>query len=277
MRMALGVSYRGSAYAGWQSQATVPTVQDALEKALSKFVDQPISTLCAGRTDTGVHGLMQVVHFDTHAQRPDASWVRGTNAFLPRDIAVQWARQVPQAFHSRACALRRRYVYVLLQSPVRPSLEAQSVGWVFRKLNHQAMQEAAALLIGEHDFSSFRASACQALTPVKTLYQIQIHRRPARPKYDAQDDTAHQFEACYWRFEFEGNAFLHHMIRNIMGCLLQVGQGLKPPHWMADVLAARSRDAAAPTFAPDGLYFSGPVYGPEWGLPERTPAFDWLP
>ncbi|MBV5293202.1 MAG: tRNA pseudouridine(38-40) synthase TruA [Curvibacter lanceolatus] len=277
MRMALGVSYQGRAYAGWQSQPTVPTVQDALEKALARFVDSPIVTLCAGRTDAGVHGLMQVVHFDTHADRPDFSWVRGVNTFLPSDIAVQWARHVPQSFHSRACALRRRYVYVVLQSPVRPSLEAGAVGWVFRKLDHEAMNKAAQLLVGEHDFSSFRASACQALTPVKTLYHVHIHRRPGRPIDDGSADTRHSFEPCYWRFEFEGNAFLHHMIRNIMGCLLMIGQGLKPPEWMAQVLEARSRDAAAPTFSPDGLYFAGPVYGPQWGLPERTPAYDWLP
>ena len=264
--MALGLSYRGSAYAGWQSQPTVPTVQDALERALSRFVDSPISTLCAGRTDAGVHGLMQVVHFDTHADRPEFSWIRGGNAFLPSDIGIQWARQVPQSFHSRACALRRRYVYIVLESPVRPSLEAGTVGWVFRPLNLTALEAAVQHLIGEHDFSSFRASACQALTPVKTLYQIQISRR-VRPGGSGG----------YWRFEFEGNAFLHHMIRNIMGCLMQIGQGLRPSDWMAEVLAARSRDAAAPTFSPDGLYFAGPVYGPEWGLPEHTVAYDWLP
>ena len=264
MRVALGVSYRGGGYNGWQSQPGGRTVQDALEKGLSAFAAQPIRTLCAGRTDTGVHGINQVVHFDTHADRPDFSWVRGANTFLPSDIAVQWARHVPQSFHSRACALRRRYVYVVLQSPVRPSLEAGAVGWVFRKLDHAAMDKAAQMLVGEHDFSSFRASACQALSPVKTLHRIDIsHRGPAM--------------ARYWRFEFEGNAFLHHMIRNIMGCLVQVGQGLRPADWIKDVVEARSRDAAAPTFAPDGLYFAGPVYGPEWGLPTTTPAFDWLP
>jgi tRNA pseudouridine38-40 synthase len=264
--MALGLSYRGQRYAGWQSQPSVPTLQDALEGALEKFIGTRVGTLCAGRTDAGVHGLMQVVHFDTHVQRPEFSWIRGINRFLPLDMGVQWAKEVPQAFHSRACALRRRYVYVLLESPVRPSLDAGLVGWVFRPLNESSLNEAASHLIGEHDFSSFRASACQALSPIKTLYRIDIKRRR-----QANESRG------YWRFEFEGNAFLHHMIRNIMGCLVMVGQGLKPASWMADVLAARSRDAAAPTFSPDGLYFAGPVYAPQWNLPERTAAYDWLP
>ena len=259
-RWALGVSYLGQAYTGWQSQPSGQAVQDHLEAALARFADAPIGTVCAGRTDAGVHGLMQVVHFDTPVEREPFSWVRGTNRYLPPDIAVQWAQPVPAAFHARASAQARRYTYVLLESPVRPSLEAGRVGWVFRPLDLAAMQAAAAHLIGEHDFSSFRASSCQALSPVKTLHRIDIHRRGA-----------------YWRFDFEGNAFLHHMIRNLMGCLICVGQGQQPPDWMQAVLAARSRDAAAPTFAPDGLYFGGPGYAPQWGLPTTTAAFDWLP
>ena len=261
MRIALGISYHGGAYQGWQSQPGGQTVQDRLEQALAAFSALPtVSTLCAGRTDAGVHGLMQVVHFDTPLQRPDNAWVRGTNRFLPHDIAVQWARPVPDAFHARASAVARRYSYVLLESPVRPSWEHGRVGWVFRPLDLAAMQAAAQHLLGEHDFSSFRAAQCQALSPVKQLQQLAIARRGA-----------------YWRFDFQANAFLHHMIRNHMGCLLAVGQGLRPPDWMAEVLAARRREVAAPTFAPDGLYFLGPVYGPEWGLPERVPGFDALP
>ena len=261
MRIALGVSYLGTAYNGWQSQPDGKTVQDKLELALQRFTDgPPINTLCAGRTDAGVHGLMQVVHFDTDIQRDQNSWVRGTNSYLPPDIAVQWAAEVPDSFHARAAAIARRYVYVLLESPVRPSLEANRVGWVFRPLDEAAMQDAAARLLGEHDFTSFRAAACQALSPVKTVQRIAISRRGA-----------------YWRFEFQANAFLHHMIRNIMGCLVAVGQGLQPPEWISTVLAARSRDAAAPTFSPDGLYFLGPRYDARWGLPERTAAYDWLP
>ena len=260
MRLALGISYNGQAYEGWQSQPSGRTVQDRLEHALTQFAAEPLTTVCAGRTDAGVHGLMQVVHFDTAVDREEFSWVRGTNRFLPPDIAVQWAKPVPDAFHSRACATARRYAYVVLESPVRPSVDAGRVGWVFRPLDPAAMREAASLLVGQHDFTSFRASACQAKSPIKTISRAEISRRGA-----------------YWRFEFEADAFLHHMIRNIMGCLLQVGQGHQEPQWMGQVLAARDRDAAAPTFSPDGLYFLGPVYGPEWNLPSRTAAYDWLP
>jgi tRNA pseudouridine38-40 synthase len=260
MRWALGISYHGQAYDGWQSQPSGRTVQDHLEAALARFAAQPVSTVCAGRTDAGVHGLMQVVHFDTDLQREPFSWVRGTNSFLPPDIAVEWAQPVPDAFHSRASAIARRYAYVLLESPVRPSVDAGRVGWVFRPLDEAAMRDAAQRLLGQHDFTSFRASACQARSPVKTLRRAQLTRRGA-----------------YWRFDFEADAFLHHMIRNIMGCLVAVGQGLHPPAWIDTVLAARDRDAAAPTFSPDGLYFLGPVYEPHWGLPDRTPAYDWLP
>lgn len=260
MRLALGISYNGQNYDGWQSQPSGRTVQDHLEAALGQFAAVPLDTVCAGRTDAGVHGLMQVVHLDTDLQRTPYSWIRGTNSFLPPDIAVQWAQPVPDAFHSRASAVSRRYAYVLLESPVRPSVEAGRVGWVFRALDQGAMREAAAHLLGEHDFTSFRASGCQAKTPVKTLHRLHIERRGA-----------------YWRFEFEANAFLHHMIRNIMGCLLVVGQGQQPPSWMREVVRAKSRDAAAPTFSPDGLYFLGPVYEAHWGLPSRTAAYDWLP
>ncbi|UBQ04835.1 tRNA pseudouridine(38-40) synthase TruA [Tepidimonas taiwanensis] len=260
-RIALGVSYLGTAYQGWQSQPGGRTVQDQLERALATFADVPaIATLCAGRTDAGVHGLNQVVHFDAPVERPMNAWVRGTNRYLPTDIAVQWARPVPPTFHARNSARARRYAYVLLESPVRPSLEAGRVGWVFRPLALGPMQQATRHLIGEHDFSSFRAAQCQALSPVKHLYRIDIRRR-----------------GPYWRFDFEANAFLHHMIRNIMGCLIAIGQGLRPPEWMATVRDARSREIAAPTFAPDGLYFLGPVYDEALALPRQTPAFDWLP
>lgn len=258
--MALGVSYAGQAYDGWQSQPSGRTVQDKLESALRAFTQREVGTICAGRTDAGVHGLMQVVHFDTDLMRDPNAWVRGPNSLLPGDIAVQWARAVPDSFHARASAIGRRYAYVLMESPVRPSVERGRVGWVFRPLDEAAMQTAARLLLGEHDFSSFRAAQCQAHTPVKTMRRIEITRRGA-----------------YWRFEFEANAFLHHMIRNLMGCLLAIGRGDRPVDWMAEVLAARNRQVAAPTFSPDGLYFVGPRYEDHWGLPERTAAYDWLP
>ena len=259
-RIALGVSYNGQAYQGWQSQPSGQTVQDRLEAALARFAGHPVSTVCAGRTDAGVHGVMQVVHLDTALRRDTFSWVRGTNTYLPPDIGIQWARTVPRSFHSRASATARRYAYILLESPVRPSLESGRAGWVFRPLDEGRLRDGAERLLGTHDFTSFRASACQALSPVKTMRSITLSRR-----------------GPYWRFEFEADAFLHHMIRNIMGCLVAVGQGLHAPEWIDTVLAARSRDAAAPTFSPDGLYFLGPVYDPQWGLPTRCPAHDWLP
>ncbi|WP_077037712.1 tRNA pseudouridine(38-40) synthase TruA [Pelomonas sp. KK5] len=261
MRVALGVSYRGQGYTGWQSQPHGRTVQDKLEAALSQFADTPIRTMCAGRTDTGVHGLNQVIHFDTEAVREPFSWVRGVNRYLPPDIAIQWSvfPEDPQ-FHARNSAQGRRYAYLVLESAVRPAIEAGAAGWVFRPLDGDAKREAAALLIGEHDFSSFRSAECQAASPVKTLRGIEIHRRGA-----------------YWRFEFDASAFLHHMVRNIMGCLVAVGSGTKPPAWMAEVVAAKSRDAAAPTFMPDGLYFVGPYYDPRHGIPDRVAAMDWLP
>jgi tRNA pseudouridine38-40 synthase len=263
-RLALGVAYRGSAYQGWQSQLSGRTVQDRLEAALASFADTPVGTLCAGRTDAGVHALNQVVHIDAPVERDVFSWVRGTNRYLPADIAVQWCLPVAADFHARNSARGRRYVYVLLESAVRPALEAGHVGWVFRPLDGEAMRAAAAYLIGEHDFSSFRSSECQALSPVKTLRAIGIERRGA-------------VMGGYWRFDVDGSAFLHHMVRNIMGCLVAVGQGVHDAAWMAEVLAAKNRDAAAPTFAPDGLYFAGPYYDAAHGIPERTAAFDWLP
>lgn len=259
--MAMGVSYNGASYEGWQSQPSGRTIQDQLELALSKFTAlNKVSTLCAGRTDAGVHGLMQVVHFDCGVARSDTAWVRGTNRFLPPDIAIQWAQRVPSSFHARASAQSRRYAYVLLESPVRPSVEAKRVGWVFRPLQLDAMRQASAMLLGEHDFSSFRASRCQALSPIKRMLRIDIEQRGA-----------------YWRVEFEATAFLHHMIRNIMGCLVAIGTGSQPASWMNEVLQAKSRDAAAPTFSPDGLYFLGPRYDEALNLPSGTPAFDWLP
>jgi len=260
VRLALGIAYRGGAYQGWQSQPSGQTVQDQLERALSSFAAVPVQTLCAGRTDAGVHGLNQVVHFDTAIERAEISWVRGTNRFLPSDMAVQWCRSVPDEFHARASARGRRYAYLLLESPVRPAIESGSAGWVFRPMDAEAMRAAAGVLIGEHDFSAFRSSACQALSPVKRLKDIRIERRGA-----------------YWRFDFDGIAFLHHMVRNIMGCLVAVGTGARPANWMSEVLASKSRAAAAPTFSPDGLYFLGPYYDARHEIPEHTAAMDWLP
>ena len=260
MRLALGVSYRGQGYQGWQSQRGGNTVQDRLEAALSSFAAQPLRTMCAGRTDAGVHALNQVVHIDCDIERAEVSWVRGTNRFLPSDIAVNWCQPVTDAFHARNSAIGRRYAYVLLESAVRPAVEAGSVGWSFRPLDGRAMEAAATLLVGEHDFSAFRSAECQARSPVKTMRSIAISRRGA-----------------YWRFDFDANAFLHHMVRNLMGCLLAVGNGSRDAAWLARVIASRERRLCAPTFSADGLYFVGPYYDAVHGIPERSAAIDWLP
>jgi tRNA pseudouridine38-40 synthase len=259
VRIALVLSYRGTAYDGWQSQPGGRTIQDHVEAALASFVGRPVRTACAGRTDAGVHALNQVVHLDADVEREPVSWVRGTNRFLPGDIAIQWARNVPESFDARRSARGRRYVYRLLESPVRPGLEAGLAGWTFRALEDGALRAAAGLLVGTHDFSALRSSECQAKTPVRTLRALEISRRGA-----------------WWRFDFEADAFLHHMVRNIMGCLVLVGSGARDGAWLADVLASKDRSRAAPTFAPDGLYFAGPYYDAELALPERTPASDWL-
>lgn len=250
MRIALGLSYRGAAYLGWQSQPSRQTVQDHLEAALHRFIGAGVRTVCAGRTDSSVHALQQVVHFDAPVERAPFSWVRGVNTFLPRDIAVLWAQGVPDHFHAQKSAVSRRYRYVLLESPVRPSVLDTLVGWTHHKLDMERMRNAGDVLLGCHDFSAFRASQCQARSPIKTLHDIAITRRGAT-----------------WNFDFHANAFLHHMVRNIMGCLVAVGCGAQTVQWMQNVLASRSRSMAAPTFMPDGLYFLGPHYPPEFGLP----------
>lgn len=256
----MGIAYRGGAYLGWQSQRGGGAVQDHVEAALSRFADRPLRTVCAGRTDAGVHALNQVVHFDAEVERDEFSWVRGSNRYLPADIAVQWCRPVADDFHARNSATGRRYAFIVLESAVRPAIEAGQAAWVFRPLDADAMRAAAALLIGEHDFSAFRSSECQAASPVKHVRSIDIGRHGA-----------------YWRFDFEASAFLHHMVRNLMGCLIAVGQGRQAPSWVGEVLASRDRKRAAPTFAAAGLYFLGPHYDAGFALPERTPAFDWLP
>jgi tRNA pseudouridine38-40 synthase len=261
VRVVLGLSYRGQAYRGWQSQPDGRAVQDHVEHALARFAGvSSLRTACAGRTDAGVHALNQVVHLDTDIVRDEFSWIRGTNRFLPSDIAVQWCRVGDESFHARYSAVGRRYVYVLLESSVRPSVDAGSVGWTFRPLALEAMQAAVQHLLGEHDFSAFRSSECQAATAIKTLRSIAIAKRGA-----------------YWRFEFDASAFLHHMVRNLMGSLVAVGAGQREPDWIGHVLDARERSRAAPTYSADGLYFAGPYYDPAHAIPQYTAAMDWLP
>ena len=250
MRIALGLEYDGRDFCGWQSQASGLSVQDALERALSTVADSPIRVVCAGRTDTGVHALAQVVHFDSSANRPLEAWVRGANATLPRSVAVLWAQPTSDEFHARFSARSRRYRYVLLNRAQRPGLLDKRVGWYHRPLDVALVRGAAQHLIGEHDFSAFRAAECQAKTPVRTLTRLDVGR---------------DGDLIY--FDFAANAFLHHMIRNILGALVAVGAGKQPPEWVEELLSKRDRTQSAATFSPDGLYFAGVDYDPVWNLP----------
>lgn len=250
MRIALGLEYDGSAFCGWQTQPSGCSVQDALERALAEIGGSPIATTCAGRTDAGVHALAQVVHFDTDADRPDTAWVRGTNALLPSGVSVLWARVVDPAFHARFDAQARRYRYVLLARGERPGLLHGKVGWWHGTLDVDAMRAGAAALVGEHDFSAFRAAECQAKSPVRTLTNLELRS-----------------EGSFIAFDLRANAFLQHMVRNIVGSLVYVGAGRQPPGWIAELLQGRDRRLAAPTFASDGLYLTGVEYSPIANLP----------
>jgi tRNA pseudouridine38-40 synthase len=252
-RIALGLEYDGSHSLGWQSQRGGHTLQDALESALAHINGHPSSVVCAGRTDTGVHALHQVVHFETNAIRPLSAWVRGVNSFLPNSLSVLWAKEVPADFHARFSARGRRYRYILLNRPQRPGLLSGKVGWYHRPLDLAAMQAAATLLLGEHDFSVFRAAQCQANSPVKTMLLAKVSQ-----------------QGEYFYFDFVASAFLHHMIRNLVGTLVYIGSGREPASWINALLEMRDRRFAAPTFAPDGLYFLGPAYEEHWQLPGLT-------
>jgi len=249
-RIALGIEYDGSRFLGWQTQPGGGTVQDALETALSGIADEAVSVTCAGRTDRGVHGRGQVVHFDTAAQRPDSAWVRGVNAMLPEPVAVLWSRRVAPDFHARYCALSRTYRYVLLNRPVRPALAARHAGWHHAPLDVVPMREAAGWLLGEHDFSAFRAADCQAKSPLRTLHRIDIERKGE----------------CI-EFTLRANAWLQHMVRNIVGTLVYVGKGKHPPQWAKKVLESRDRSLAAPTFGPEGLYLEAVEYDLRCNIP----------
>lgn len=251
MRIALGVEYDGSQYFGWQSQASGHTVQDVLQVALSGIANELISVIAAGRTDTGVHALEQVVHFNTNVERPLTAWVRGVNALLPHSIVVLWAHPVQEEFHARFSAQARSYRYLLFNRSVRNALHHGKAGWFHAPLNVEKMCEAARYLLGEHDFSALRAAECQAKSPIKNLAQLDIQKR---------GDTI--------IFNLSANAFLHHMVRNIVGCLVYVGKGKHPPQWMREVLEGKERSLAAPTFAPDGLYLYRVTFDAKWELPQ---------
>ncbi|MDO4638024.1 MAG: tRNA pseudouridine(38-40) synthase TruA [Lautropia sp.] len=260
-RWVCGVSYNGQGFCGWQKQSPAPhlapSVQRTVETALSAVAGEPIDVRCAGRTDAGVHALEQVIEFRCRAQRPATAWVRGTNAHLPESVAVRWAVPLPadSTFDARFSACARTYWYVLVDSPVAPPLWHGRAGWTHRSLHVERMQQAARTVLGTHDFSSFRAAECQAATPVRTLTDWTVVR-----------------QGGFILMRLTANAFLHHMVRNLVGALIYVGDGRRPVSWLGEVLAARSRAAAAPTFAAAGLYLASVRYDPLWGLPCREQA-----
>jgi len=250
MRVALAVEYDGTPYCGWQYQDHSPSVQEHVEKALSKVANGPVRVICAGRTDTGVHATAQVIHFDTEVMRSMHSWVFGANANLPDSISVLWAQEVDREFHARFSAIRRRYRYVILNRRIRHALLANRVVWEYRPLDEARMAAAAAYLVGEHDFSSYRALACQAKSPVRTLYQLDVSRQGELVILD-----------------LEANAFLHHMVRNIAGVLMTIGAGEQEPEWAKKVLELRDRTLGGITARSGGLYLTGVDYPAEFDLP----------
>lgn len=254
-RIAIGIQYDGAPWQGWQTQPHGLTVQDTLQAAIRQFALRDLPIQCAGRTDTGVHAIGQVAHFDTDVERTMQSWVRGVNNFLPQSIAVRWAHEVGpdaagQAFHARFSAIGRTYHYYLYNHPVRSPLLHGRAGWAFRPLDAARMHEAAQHLIGRQDFSAFRAAQCQASSPVRSMQSVEVER-----------------SGDLLRFTLTANAFLHHMVRNIIGSLVAVGSGAQPADWIAELLASGNRTLAAPTFMPDGLYLANIDYGPNWNLP----------
>lgn len=253
MRIALGLQYDGTAYRGFQAQAGLATVQSELEAALSAVANEPVTVFCAGRTDAGVHARGQVVHFDTQAYRPNFRWLQGANAHLPHDIAVQWVKEVPDAFHARFAAKARVYRYVIANTPARNALTDRFATWIYYPLDHRKMHEAAQCLLGTHDFSAFRAAECQAKNPIKTIKYADITR-----------------QGDFVILDIKANAFLHHMVRNIIGTLLPIGQGDEPISFIRDVLESRCRTRAGITAKPCGLSLVEIHYPDHFNLPTHA-------
>ena len=250
MRLAMGIEYDGSEFLGWQIQKQEPTVQGCLERAMARVADQRIRVHCCGRTDTGVHALCQVAHFDTNAERSERSWVLGVNRYLPRGISVLWLRVVDDEFHARFSAFARTYRYRIFNRQVRPALGARYTSWYRKPLDAEAMNSAAQVLLGEHDFSSFRAAACQARHPVREIHRIEVRRN---------EQEIH--------IEVTANGFLYHMVRNIAGSLMAIGSGARPQAWLGELLQCRDRKKAAATAPPQGLYFVGARFPEHYALP----------
>jgi len=252
-RVALGIEYDGTDFLGWQRLAHGATVQAAVESALSFVADAPIVVTCAGRTDSGVHAHCQVAHFDSDAERGERAWVLGGNSRLPASVAFRWAREVPSDFNARHSARARIYRYALINRATRPALDRLRHAWIPQPLDAAVMHRAAQALLGEHDFSAFRTAACQAPHPMRSVHALTVRRDGERIE-----------------FEFQANAFLHHMVRNVVGSLLPVGRGERPESWIAELLAGRDRTRAGPTAPAAGLIFIGPRYPARWGLPAEA-------
>lgn len=251
MKIALGVEYNGHEYYGWQAQKNLPTIQSAIEYALSLIADEPIQVFCAGRTDAGVHATGQVVHFSTNANRELRAWLFGTNTYLPSNIAVCWAKVVDEDFHARFSAQARTYRYIIYNNLTRPAILTNRVTWYYEELNLGTMETAGNYLIGELDFSSFRSAQCESKTPMRNVKRLTINR---------YDD--------YVVIEIEANAFLHHMVRNIVGVLMRIGAGFREPEWMNEVLLAKDRRKAAETAPAAGLYLTKVSYPLSYTFPE---------
>ena len=254
MRIALMIEYDGRRFSGWQRQPGSRTVQECVETAVSRIADTPLRVVCAGRTDAGVHALGQVVHFDSPVTRAASAWTFGVNANLPDDISVVRVRNVDDDFHARFSAVRRHYRYVIFNRDVRPAVLAGRVSWVYRPLDEARMAQAAAALVGEHDFSSYRAYACQAKNPVRTVYSLEIARH-----------------GPFVTIDVVANAFLHHMVRNIAGVLIDIGAGKQSPQWAGEVLQARDRQLGGVNAPPHGLYFVGVQYPELHDVPYVAP------
>jgi len=262
MRIALIVSYDGAFFCGWQSQPAKCGVQDAIELAIEKIANHSVRVHAAGRTDTGVHALSQVIHFDTETVRPSTAWVRGVNAHLPQTIRVLWAQEVSIEFHARFSAFSRSYEYLLYNAPVASATMSKKTGWFHLPLDVKAIQQAAFYLLGEHDFSAFRASDCQAKSPIKTMHQAEVIQQGA-----------------FLKFSFTANAFLHHQVRNMVGALVYIGKGSYPPDYLQTLLQQANRALSPPTFSPAGLYLTGVGYDEKWGLPLgkfKSSSIQWL-
>ncbi|VAW70789.1 tRNA pseudouridine(38-40) synthase [hydrothermal vent metagenome] len=257
MRIAMGIEYNGSHYHGWQRLTDLVSVQQALEEAVSCVANHPVTVQCAGRTDTGVHAQAQVIHFDSESLRDERSWLLGTNANLPKDISVIWAIKVDEDFHARFSATARSYRYIIVNSISRPAIFQQQCSWIHYPLDHERMQEAAQSLVGRNDFNALRASACQAKTSIRTIERINISRKQQ-----------------YIFMDIKANAFLHHMVRNIIGVLIPIGSGEREIDWCQQVLQSKDRKKAGVTAPANGLFMVAVDYPPHFNIPTAPPLIE---